>query len=165
MAHGGTSVLAETPEIYGAEHLLTARATTREVGLKLIDRINWWEKYIVTGGGTMDNNPSPGNKAGGITTILEKSLGAVAKAGRADLTRTIAFAGVGQASSAVVARLHAAGIRVQVGTFPLDAAADAATNPATYTPFLDAGVDVIATDNIRSASEAVRTFTAAQRRR
>ncbi|TFB99231.1 MULTISPECIES: UxaA family hydrolase [unclassified Cryobacterium] len=92
VANGATSVLAETPEIYGAEHLLTARATTREVGLKLIDRINWWEKYIVTGGGTMDNNPSPGNKAGGITTILEKSLGAVAKAGRADLAAVYEYA-------------------------------------------------------------------------
>ncbi|TFB93609.1 UxaA family hydrolase [Cryobacterium sp. HLT2-28] len=92
VANGGTSVLAETPEIYGAEHLLTARATTREVGLKLIDRIDWWEKYIVTGGGTMDNNPSPGNKAGGITTILEKSLGAVAKAGRADLAAVYEYA-------------------------------------------------------------------------
>ena len=99
------------------------------------------------------------------TTADANALLAAGAAGRADLARTIAFAGVGQASPAVVARLHAAGIRVQVGTFPLDAAADAATNPATYTPFLDAGVDVIATDNIRSASEAVRTFTAAQRRR
>ena len=99
------------------------------------------------------------------TTADANALLAAGAAGRADLARTIAFAGVGRADPAVVARLHAAGIRVQVGTFPLDAAADAATNPATYTPFLDAGVDVIATDNIRSASEAVRTFTAAQRRR
>jgi len=93
-----------------------------------------------------------------LRTIL-----AAAAAGRVDVSRTIAFVGVGQADPAVVARLHAAGVRVQMGTFPLDAQADAATNPATYTPFLDAGVDVLATDNIRSASEAVRTFTTARR--
>ncbi|HEX8299642.1 MAG TPA: glycerophosphodiester phosphodiesterase family protein, partial [Rubricoccaceae bacterium] len=80
-----------------------------------------------------------------------------------DLSRTIAFVGVAQADPAVVARLHAAGIRVQVGTFPLDATADAATNPAVYTPFLDAGVDVLSTDNVRSASEAIRMVRTARR--
>jgi len=92
VAEGGTSVLAETPEVYGAEHLLTARATSRAVGQKLLDRIDWWEKYVAINGGTMDNNPSPGNKAGGITTILEKSLGAVAKAGHADLSAVYEYA-------------------------------------------------------------------------
>src|SRR5215470_16707692 len=77
--HGGTAVLSETPEIYGAEHLLTRRARNREVGEKLVEIIRWWQNYCARNGGTMDNNPSPGNKAGGLTTILEKSLGAAAK--------------------------------------------------------------------------------------
>jgi altronate hydrolase len=82
---GGTAILSETPEIYGAEHLLTRRAASREVGEKLISIIKWWEAYTTKHGGSMDNNPSPGNKAGGLTTILEKSLGAAAKGG----TRTL----------------------------------------------------------------------------
>ena len=83
--HGGTAVLAETPEIYGAEHLLTRRAASREVGEKLVERIAWWEDYCARNGGEMNNNPSPGNKAGGLTTILEKSLGAAAKGGTTNL--------------------------------------------------------------------------------
>ena len=79
--HGGTAILSETPEIYGAEHLLTRRAATREVGEKLVDLIHWWEDYTARNKGEMNNNPSPGNKAGGLTTILEKSLGAAAKGG------------------------------------------------------------------------------------
>jgi len=79
--NGGTAILSETPEVYGAEHLLTRRAATREVGEKLVRRIKWWEDYTTRLGGEMNNNPSPGNKAGGLTTILEKSLGAVAKGG------------------------------------------------------------------------------------
>ena len=79
--NGGISILAETPEIYGAEHLLTRRALTEEIGKKLLDRISWWETYTARNGGEMNNNPSPGNKRGGLTTILEKSLGAVAKGG------------------------------------------------------------------------------------
>ncbi len=78
---GGTAVLCETPEIYGAEHLLTRRAATREIGEKLVDIIKWWEDYTARNNGEMNNNPSPGNKAGGLTTILEKSLGAAAKGG------------------------------------------------------------------------------------
>jgi len=85
VAQGGTGVLAETPEIYGAEHLLTARAVNRDVGDKLIGLIRWWEDYTARNGGTMDNNPSPGNKKGGLTTILEKSLGAAAKGGTTPL--------------------------------------------------------------------------------
>ncbi len=81
VAQGGTAVLAETPEIYGAEHLLTRRAATREIGEKLVDIIHWWEDYTARNKGEMNNNPSPGNKAGGLTTILEKSLGAAAKGG------------------------------------------------------------------------------------
>jgi len=92
VAAGGTSVLAETPEVYGAEHLLTSRAVTPEVGRKLLDRIAWWKDYTAAGQGTLDNNPSPGNKAGGLTTILEKSLGAVAKGGSAELTAVYEYA-------------------------------------------------------------------------
>ena len=82
---GGTAILSETPEIYGAEHLLTSRAASREVGERLIERIRWWEDYTARNGGVMDNNPTPGNKAGGLTTILEKSLGAAAKGGTTNL--------------------------------------------------------------------------------
>jgi altronate dehydratase len=92
VAHGGTTILSETPEIYGAEHLLTARAVTQAVGQKIVDRIQWWEDYTARWGGEMDNNPSPGNKKGGLTTILEKSLGAVAKGGTAPLTQVYKFA-------------------------------------------------------------------------
>ena len=90
--HGGTTILSETSEIYGAEHLLTRRAATVEVGEKLIDRVRWWEDYTARNKGKMDNNPSPGNKRGGLTTILEKSLGAVAKSGSAPLTAVYLFA-------------------------------------------------------------------------
>ena len=83
--HGGTAVLSETPEIYGAEHLLTRRAVSRAVGEKLIARIRWWEEYAARNNGEMNNNPTAGNKAGGLTTILEKSLGAVVKGGSTDL--------------------------------------------------------------------------------
>jgi altronate hydrolase len=83
--HGGTAILSDTPEIYGAEHLLTRRAVSQEVGERLIERIHWWEDYTARNGGVMDNNPTPGNKAGGLTTILEKSLGAVAKGGTTNL--------------------------------------------------------------------------------
>ena len=83
--HGATVVLGETPEIYGAEQLLTRRAASADVADKLIDRIRWWEQYTARHGGEMDNNPTPGNKAGGLTTIFEKSLGAVAKAGSTNL--------------------------------------------------------------------------------
>jgi altronate hydrolase len=89
---GGTAILSETPEIFGAEHLLTRRAVSREVGEKLIERIHWWEQYTTQLGGKIDNNPSPGNKAGGLTTILEKSLGAVAKGGSSNLTEVFEYA-------------------------------------------------------------------------
>ncbi|MCP1168548.1 altronate dehydratase family protein [Limimaricola sp. ASW11-118] len=89
--HGGTTILSETSEIYGAEHLLTRRAASVEVGEKLIERIRWWEDYTARNHGEMDNNPSPGNKRGGLTTILEKSLGAVAKSGSAPLTDVYLF--------------------------------------------------------------------------
>ena len=90
--HGGTAILAETPEIYGAEHLLTRRAETREVGEKLIGFIKWWEDYTEKNGAEMNNNPSPGNKAGGLTTILEKSLGAAAKGGTTNLVDVYQYA-------------------------------------------------------------------------
>lgn len=83
--HGGTAILSETPEIYGAEHLLIARATSHGVAQKLLDRLTWWENYTRINGAELNNNPSPGNKAGGLTTILEKSLGAAAKGGTTSL--------------------------------------------------------------------------------
>ncbi|MGH1414213.1 MAG: UxaA family hydrolase [Pelagimonas sp.] len=92
VAQGGTGVLAETPEIYGAEHLLTARAVDETVGGKLIELIDWWEDYTTRNKGSMDNNPSPGNKKGGLTTILEKSLGAAAKGGTSPLTGVYKYA-------------------------------------------------------------------------
>ena len=90
--HGGTAILSETPEIYGAEHLLTRRAVTRAVGEKLVERIRWWERYTAKNDMEMNNNPSPGNKAGGLTTILEKSLGAVAKGGTTNLVQVLEYA-------------------------------------------------------------------------
>ncbi|MDO1582938.1 UxaA family hydrolase [Rhizobium oryzicola] len=89
---GGTAILSETPEIYGAEHLLTRRAESAEVGQKIVDLIHWWEDYTAKNGGEMNNNPSPGNKAGGLTTILEKSLGAVAKGGNSTLRGVYRYA-------------------------------------------------------------------------
>ena len=89
---GGTAILAETPEIYGAEQLLLRRAASPAVADKLIARIRWWEHYTEMNGGSMDNNPSPGNKAGGLTTILEKSLGAAAKGGSTPLMDVFEYA-------------------------------------------------------------------------
>jgi len=90
--HGGSAILAETPEIYGAEHLLTRRASSLEIGQKLVERIKWWESYTARNGSIMDNNPTPGNKAGGLTTILEKSLGAAAKGGTTNLNGVYKYA-------------------------------------------------------------------------
>ena len=92
VAQGGTGVLAETPEIYGAEHLLTRRAADRATGDRLVGLIRWWEDYTARNKGSMDNNPSPGNKKGGLTTILEKSLGAAAKGGTSPLTGVYRYA-------------------------------------------------------------------------
>ena len=90
--HGGTAILSETPEIYGGEHLLTRRAVSKQVADKLLARIAWWEQYTARNGMKMDNNPSAGNKAGGLTTILEKSLGAIAKSGTTNLVDVVEFA-------------------------------------------------------------------------
>jgi altronate hydrolase len=90
--HGGTAILSETPEIYGGEHLLTRRAVSTAVADKLISRIKWWEQYTARNDQEMDNNPSAGNKAGGLTTILEKSLGAIAKSGTTNLTDVFEYA-------------------------------------------------------------------------
>ena len=92
VSNGGTAILSETPEIYGAEHLLTRRAISREVGENLIERIRWWEKYAAQHNAAINNNPSPGNKAGGLTTILEKSLGAVSKGGTTNLVQVYRYA-------------------------------------------------------------------------
>lgn len=89
---GGTAILSETPEIYGAEHLLTRRAVTPAVGEKLVQRINWWEEHCKRNGASMDNNPSSGNKAGGLTTVLEKSLGGIAKGGSTNLVEVYEYA-------------------------------------------------------------------------
>jgi altronate hydrolase len=85
-------VLSETPETYGAEHLLTRRAVSRPVGEKLLALFEWWKDYARKNGGTLDDNPSAGNKAGGITTIIEKSLGAAAKAGSTNLVDVVRYA-------------------------------------------------------------------------
>ena len=90
--HGGTAILSETPEIYGGEHLLTRRAASPAVADKLMARIRWWEAYTARNAMSMDNNPSAGNKAGGLTTILEKSLGAIAKSGTTRLVDVYEFA-------------------------------------------------------------------------
>ncbi len=90
--HGGTVILSETPETYGAEHLLTRRAVSREVGEKLVALMHWWEEYTKRENAEMNANPSPGNKAGGLTTILEKSLGAMAKAGSTNLVDVVQYA-------------------------------------------------------------------------
>ncbi len=83
--HGGTVIYSETPEIFGAEHLLTQRSKTPEIAQKLLDRIDWWQDYTARNDFELDNNPSPGNKAGGLTTIMEKSLGAQAKSGSTEM--------------------------------------------------------------------------------
>jgi altronate hydrolase len=90
--HGGTAVLSETPEIYGAEDILLARASTDAIHNQLLERLAWWEAHLKTYNDTMDSNPAAGNKVGGITTILEKSLGAVAKGGRSPLTAVYQYA-------------------------------------------------------------------------
>jgi altronate hydrolase len=90
--NGGTAILSETSELYGAEHLLTRRAATPAIGQKIVDLIHWWEDYAARNGGELNNNPSPGNKAGGLTTILEKSLGAAAKGGTTILNEVYRYA-------------------------------------------------------------------------
>ena len=90
--NGGTVILSETPEIYGAEHLLIERGLNNEVIKKIIDHIKWWKQYTKINKGSLDNNPSPGNKKGGLTTILEKSLGAVAKSGNSPLVDVLNYA-------------------------------------------------------------------------
>jgi altronate hydrolase len=92
VAQGGASIIGETPEIYGAEHLLTRRAVSRAVGEKLVERIKWWEWYTSLFGAEINNNPSPGNKDGGLTTIYEKSLGAIAKGGTTALVDVVGYA-------------------------------------------------------------------------
>ncbi len=102
IAQGGTSILAETPEIFGAEHLLTRRAVSREVGQKLLDRIAWWKHYTGQFGVELNNNPAPGNKEGGLTTIYEKSLGAIAKGGSTALVDVVRYSEPVRAKGLVV---------------------------------------------------------------
>jgi altronate hydrolase len=89
---GGTIVLGETPEIFGAEHLLTRRAISPEVGRKLLEKVHWWEAHTRKFGTQIDNNPTPGNKAGGLTTIYEKALGAITKSGRTPMVGVYDYA-------------------------------------------------------------------------
>ena len=89
---GATFVLAETTEIFGAEHLLVRRARNRAVAEKLLGFVDGYKKYLARFEGSFDDNPSPGNKEGGLTNILEKSLGAVAKAGTTPLNDAIDYA-------------------------------------------------------------------------
>jgi altronate hydrolase len=89
---GGTAILSETPEIYGAEHLLTRRAVTPAVGEKLVARIRWWEAHCARHGAEMNNNPSAGTKVGGLTTVLEKSLGGISKGGTTNLVEVYEYA-------------------------------------------------------------------------
>ncbi|GAB3479677.1 UxaA family hydrolase [Marinomonas epiphytica] len=90
--NGGKVILSETPEIYGAEHLLLSRAIHKSVAEKLLKRIDWWKQYTRMNKAELNNNPSPGNKQGGLTTILEKSLGAVAKSGTSSLNDVLEYA-------------------------------------------------------------------------
>jgi altronate hydrolase len=92
VAAGGRVILGETPEIYGAEHLLRDRAATPEIGRRIDELIGWWQEYTARNGAALDSNPSTGNKAGGITTIWEKSLGAVLKGGTSSLNDVVAYA-------------------------------------------------------------------------
>src|SRR5690606_22396129 len=92
VAHGGSAMLSETPEIWGAEHLLLRRAASQGVADKLNARLAWWRAYADRHGMELNNNPSPGNQKGGLTTILEKSLGAVAKSGSTPLNDVIGYA-------------------------------------------------------------------------
>ena len=92
VAQGGTVIYSETPEIYGAEHLLTQRSESPETAQDIVDLIKWWEGYTLMNGVELNNNPSPGNKAGGLTTILEKSLGAMAKGGSTNLRAVYQYA-------------------------------------------------------------------------
>ena len=88
---GGSTILSETPEIYGAEHLLIERAKNENIIKKLQQQIDWWKNYTSIHDGSLDNNPSPGNKKGGLTTILEKSLGAVAKSGNSIMMDVLSY--------------------------------------------------------------------------
>lgn len=92
VACGGTAILGETTEIYGTEQFLAQRAATPEVGQEIVERVRWWEHYTRMHGSEINNNPSPGNKAGGLTTILEKALGAVAKGGSTPLAAVYPYA-------------------------------------------------------------------------
>lgn len=88
---GGTGVLGETTELFGAEEVMVRRAVDGDVARRLLARIDWWHDHLRRHGVDFGNNPSPGNTAGGITTILEKSLGAVAKSGTTPLVDVVEY--------------------------------------------------------------------------
>ena len=93
MAEGGTVILSETPELIGAEHLLAKRARTPEIAHQVLDAVAWWEnRAIAAGQNIREGNPSPGNIAGGITTLEEKSLGCIYKAGTGPVEEAIHYA-------------------------------------------------------------------------
>ncbi|MEP4112843.1 MAG: altronate dehydratase family protein [Nitratireductor sp.] len=92
VGYGGTAILSETPEIYGAENLLLQRVASEDVGRRLIELLDWWKDYTAHEPKGFDNNPSPGNRAGGLTTILEKSLGALSKGGSTTLMEVYPYA-------------------------------------------------------------------------
>jgi altronate hydrolase len=89
---GATAVLAETTELFGAERLLLERAASLEVAQKLLGFVSSYKRYLSQFGGSFDDNPSPGNKQGGLTNIVEKSLGAVAKSGSSPLRDVVDYA-------------------------------------------------------------------------
>nr|WP_315416807.1 altronate dehydratase family protein [uncultured Pseudomonas sp.] len=90
--HGGTAILSETSEIFGVEQTLTRRACSREVGQKLVDRMNWWLEYNAGRDTQLNGKVSPGNNAGGIANVLEKSLGGAKKGGNSPLMEVYEFA-------------------------------------------------------------------------
>ncbi|MFN7734060.1 MAG: UxaA family hydrolase [Pirellula sp.] len=102
VAHGGTAILSETTELYGAEQLFTKRAQSAEVARKLLDKLQWWRDYTAHYGEDIDNNPSLGNKAGGLTTIIEKSLGAASKGGSTALQEVVEYGEIVQKKGLVI---------------------------------------------------------------
>ncbi|WP_165855782.1 UxaA family hydrolase [Marinobacter sp. JSM 1782161] len=90
--HGGTAILSETPEIHGVEFMLTRRAVSRDVGQKLLDRLAWWEDYTRGHSGQFNGVVGPGNQAGGLANIFEKSLGSAMKGGTTPLQAVYEYA-------------------------------------------------------------------------
>ncbi len=92
IAQGGTTILTEVPEMFGAEHLLMERCETKEVFEKAVDMINGFKEYYLSHNLPVYENPSPGNKNGGITTLEDKSLGCTQKGGVATVVDVLKYA-------------------------------------------------------------------------